>query len=300
MSRRRTSTRPSSPCGDEHRELGFVAQYPFDIAPVTDDQPFFFRSTRWEHLRSTDPFLRGSVPVMEWSLLLLFTFVGATALIVVAVPLRALRLPLERRPGLWRFGAFFAATGLGYLALEVALLQKFGLFLGHPSYALSVVLAALLLFTGLGSLASEEIVGRLGGLRFAAYALAFVVLAQHLLILPRLPALGSLPFPLRCALVSVLVAPSASSSACSCPPCSNGSRRGPRSRALGLGHQRDLLRPRPDRERRLLDDLRDLGSSRVRTAGLPGGRLGGGGGPARAGRGRAAGGPSQRLVTSRH
>ena len=34
--------------------------------------------------------------------------------------------------------------GLGYLAIEIALLQKFGLFLGHPNYSLSVVLAALL------------------------------------------------------------------------------------------------------------------------------------------------------------
>jgi len=53
-----------------------------------------------------------------------------------------------------RWLSYFAGAGVGYLAIEVALLQKYGLFLGHPNYALSIVLAALLLATGVGSLLS--------------------------------------------------------------------------------------------------------------------------------------------------
>jgi hypothetical protein len=192
---------------DPQREQAFVAQYAFDIAPVVDDRPFFFRSTRWAHLFADHPFVSRSAPVMEWSLLLLFAVIGTATLLVVGLPLRALGVRAARTPGLGRYGVFFAATGLGYLALEVALLQKFGLFLGHPSYALSVVLAALLFFTGLGSLASDAITRRLGGLRFTAYALAGVVLAEHLLALPRLSALVGLSFLVRCALVVALVAP---------------------------------------------------------------------------------------------
>ena len=189
------------------RERAFAALYPFDVSPTDDDRPFFFRGSRWSHLVSSDPLLRGHTPVMEVSLVLLFVVVGGAAVLVVILPLRALPPPLGQRGRLWRYGLYFAATGLGYLAVEVALLQKFGLFLGHPSYALSVVLAFLLLFTGMGSLVSATIVGRLRGIRFAAYALAFVVLAEHLLLLPHLGGLASLPFWARSSLVALLVAP---------------------------------------------------------------------------------------------
>ena len=81
------------------------------------------------------------------------------------------------------------------MAVEIALLQKFGVFLGHPNYALSVVLAALLLSTGAGALASGALVRALGRLRFASYALAFVLLAAHLVVFPRL--LGWVGPPLR-------------------------------------------------------------------------------------------------------
>ena len=192
---------------DPGRERAFAALYPFDVSPTDDDRPFFFRASRWSHLFSADPLLRGQTPVMEVSLILLFVVVGLAAAVVVVLPLRALPAPAGEKRRLWRYGLYFALTGLGYLAVEVALLQKFGLFLGHPSYALSVVLAFLLLFTGLGSLVSKALVRRLGGVRFVAYALAFVVLIEHLLLLPLLGRLASLPFLARSALVALLVAP---------------------------------------------------------------------------------------------
>jgi hypothetical protein len=102
---------------------------------------------------------------------------------------------------------FFAGIALGYLAIEVALLQKFGLFLGHPNYALSVVLAALLFASGLGSLFSAEIVRALGHLRYVSYVLAALVLGECLLVLPRLGGWVGLPFATRVVLVVLLVLP---------------------------------------------------------------------------------------------
>jgi hypothetical protein len=94
------------------------------------------------------------------------------------------------------------------MALEIALLQKFGLFLGHPNYALSVVLAVLLLATGVGSLWAAAIVRGVGGqLRFVAYLLAGIVLFEHLALLPRLPGLLGLSFPARVLVAAALVAP---------------------------------------------------------------------------------------------
>ena len=90
------------------------------------------------------------------------------------------------------------------MAIEMAFLQRFGLLLGHPSYALSVVLAVLLLASGVGSWFSRGVLERLGGPRFVAYAVCGLVLAQ-ILLLPHPAAFVTWPFAARVALVAVLV-----------------------------------------------------------------------------------------------
>ena len=101
---------------------------------------------------------------MEYSLVVLAAVVGVAALLCVFLPLRLVASEGTRVPDAGRYGFFFAAIAIGFMAVEIALLQKFGLFLGHPNYALSVVLAALLLFSGIGSLFSSAIVRALGRL----------------------------------------------------------------------------------------------------------------------------------------
>jgi hypothetical protein len=191
--------------GDPLREARFVSVYPFDISPVVDDRPFFFRRSFWWHLFPTNPMVAAATPAMEYGLLLLLAIVGVATVVCVYLPLGWHRP--ARGPATHRFALFFAAIGIGYLALEIALLQRFGLFLGHPNLALSVVLAALLLFTGVGSLLSGATLARLRGLRFVAYAVAAVVLLEYLLALPRLERLFALPLGVRVGIVAVLVAP---------------------------------------------------------------------------------------------
>jgi len=62
----------------------------------------------------------------------------------------------QRRPR-WRVFAYFAMLGLGYLFVEIPLMQHFILFLGHPIYAFAAVLFAILLFSGLGSMISARL-----------------------------------------------------------------------------------------------------------------------------------------------
>jgi hypothetical protein len=193
---------------DARQEAAFVAAYPVDISPPGDDRPFFFHYSFWRHLFRPDPMVPDNFPVMEWSLVLLTGIVGLAAALGIYVPLRRLAGGGLRARGAARYAAFFAGTGVGYMALEIAFLQKFGLFLGHPNYALSVVLAVLLLATGAGSLWSAAIVRRLGGqLRFVSYALAAAVLLEHLALLPLLRGLLGLPFPARVGVAVFLVAP---------------------------------------------------------------------------------------------
>jgi hypothetical protein len=64
------------------------------------------------------------------------------------------RLPSE--PGLRRFLLYFVAIGVGYILIQVALIQKFVLFLGHPTYALTVIIFAMLISSGAGSFFSKR------------------------------------------------------------------------------------------------------------------------------------------------
>lgn len=192
---------------DAAKERAFVAAYPFDISPATDDRPFFFKHSFWEHLLPRDRPVGTGIPVMELSLLLLASAIGATAFVCIHLPLRFLVARGVRLATRGRYGLFFSAIGVGYFAVEIALLQRFGLFLGHPNYALSVVLAALLVTSGLGALASPRLPGGEAALRYAAYAAAAVVLVERTLVLPVLPRLAGLSFSARVLVVFLLVAP---------------------------------------------------------------------------------------------
>jgi spermidine synthase len=193
--------------GNARHERVAAIRYPFDVEPVPDDRPFFFKYSRWGHIVSDLAVVQASIPVLEYSLLALMGIVGIAVLLCVGVPLFLMERAGLRTPHAARHALYFAGIGLGYMAVEIALLQKFGLFLGHPNYALSVVLAGLLLFSGIGSLYSTRIVGALGSVRFVAYLLSAVLLVEHFLALPRLLDLIAWPFALRVAVVFVLVAP---------------------------------------------------------------------------------------------
>jgi spermidine synthase len=189
---------------DARSESAWVARYPFDVRPVDDDRPFFFRYSFWSDLR---PEGFRSLPIMELSLILLGLLVSSAAILCVYLPLRLLAAPGARFAPAGRYAVFFAGLGLGFLGIEVALLQKFGLFLGHPNYALSVVLAALLFASGVGSLLSPLLARAPQGLQGLSLALAATVLVEHFVVLPLLPRLVAWPFAARAALTFALVAP---------------------------------------------------------------------------------------------
>jgi spermidine synthase len=192
---------------DAAAERSFAHVYPFDVRPPPDSRPFFFKFSRWGDLLARDPERAGAVPVMEVGLLSLFAIALLAVLACVLVPLRQLAGEGLRTEGASRHAAFFGAIAVGYMAVEMAFLQKFGLLLGHPNYSLSVVLASLLLASGLGAMFSGALVRLLGGLRFVGYALALLVLVEVELAFPLLPALMGRGFALRVLVVAALVLP---------------------------------------------------------------------------------------------
>jgi hypothetical protein len=188
-------------------EAYLIDRWAFDISPVTDDRPFFFKYSFWSHLFPDEPAVRAFAPVMEYSVILLGVLIGGATFLSIFLPLWYLARRGFDVPHRTRWGMVFAGAGLGYLAIEIALLQKFGLFLGHPNYSLSVVLAAVLFATGLGSLFSAGILRVCREFRVVSYVLAILILLEHAFVLPRLTSLIGLPFSARVALVVVLVLP---------------------------------------------------------------------------------------------
>jgi hypothetical protein len=178
----------------------FCEGYRLDVCPPTDDRPFFF------NMRRAGDILKAPPPGYFYAVDPMLVLALALAILVVLCAL-AFGLPLALVPGRPPLTSmvFFAAIGVGFLLFEIALIQRFTLFLGFPTYALSVVLFALLVFTGLGSLASS----RLREPRRALAAACVLIAVAAFALQPLLGALIELPFAARVALTVALIAPPA-------------------------------------------------------------------------------------------
>jgi spermidine synthase len=132
----------------------FAQSYAYNVAPVTDNAPFFFFTLKAGQILSQ----RGLRHGIDWKVnlgVLVLLFVLVISLVAV---LGFLILPLAFQAG--RQSPlpllYFVAVGLGYILVEIAFIQRFVLFLGHPTYALTVVIFLLMLSSGAGSLFSRR------------------------------------------------------------------------------------------------------------------------------------------------
>lgn len=209
---------PANPFRDllrsaEPRE--YEANYHFDITPVTDNRPFFFYTVQPRDIRafvagasrdSADYKINAAVPLLFG---LAAVSLIATAVIMVLPPL-VLRTRLPREPGVTSFLLYFVCIGAGYILVEVALIQKFVLFLGHPTYALTVVIFSMLVSSGLGSYASRRFVGKEvddGRLMKTLGLVAIMVALLAIVLFTSLSAGVGLPLWVKMALTVVLIFP---------------------------------------------------------------------------------------------
>jgi hypothetical protein len=144
-----------------------TAGFYLDLTPPTDARPFFFNQLRFATLLNADVFSRFTHEgVFAGNLIATLTL---AMLVLISVALVAATIVLPLRPTVRETGwplavggtAYFALIGVGFMMVEIALLQRMSVFLGHPVYALSIVLFSLILSTGFGSMASERV--RLAG-----------------------------------------------------------------------------------------------------------------------------------------
>ncbi len=208
---------------ERHR---FFDDYKFHVQPATDDSPYFFRFFKWRLLPEVLAMTgRSGVTLLEGGYLVLAaTAIQAAALsaVIVLLPLWWLRPTAAARMREVRRGrlvVYFFALGLGFLFIEIAFIQRFVIFLGHPLFAIAVVLAAFLGFAGLGSGFSARFAERatgeaaapgLGPLPPIALAVAGIILfaGAYLALLPSLfQELIPQPTPVKVIVSIALIAP---------------------------------------------------------------------------------------------
>lgn len=215
---------------DARSRHAFYDTYPYDVRPATDDQPFFTHYFKWSQIRQTlaefgqswQPFGGAGMLVVVG----LFGFVVGLGALFVGLTMWLVRksLPISTEayqnssihPGNrsvssvnrmeTKFdraaGVYFTAIGFAYLLVEVALIQRFQLYLAQPAYAVAGVLFSLLFSSGMGSLNAGRI-----GLRWVLPLLAVWIFTSGWWMKMLFSETMAFPLSARIVLMTLTVAP---------------------------------------------------------------------------------------------
>jgi spermidine synthase len=147
----------------------FTSSLEFDLTPPTDDRPFFFNQLTLSRplqalayaqtvvgRQSSGGGVRRGNLVATGTLVILFVITLLLVVATVIIPLRFALIDVGR-PLVIKGTLYFILIGAGFMLVEIGLLQRMSVFLGHPVYSLSVLLFTLILATGLGSFMSERL-----------------------------------------------------------------------------------------------------------------------------------------------
>lgn len=184
-----------------------LAAYDFQIAPATDDRPYFSQFLRWH----TVPVLLDEMDAASFPFIELGTLIAAATLVqIFLAAILLIILPLLRLgwggPGKAWTLLYFSGLGIGYLFVEMVLIQRFVLYLGHPIYAVAAVLAAILIFSGLGSSVSQRLQVTASAMAAAAGLVALLVVLYAVFLTPLLMATIALPLVWKGMLALLIVA----------------------------------------------------------------------------------------------
>ncbi len=171
--------------------VAWERNYPLDITPVGDNRPFFFFAGS------------GSQTFFE---ALAVSFAAVLAILLLPPLLLGSKLSQERTG--YGFLLYFLAIGAGYVLVAAALIQKFALFLGHPTYASTIVIFSMLISSAAGGFFSQRIVAGSNGRLMAVLAAGGTLAALLALAAePALAALMSLPPALKMLATVLIIGP---------------------------------------------------------------------------------------------
>jgi hypothetical protein len=167
----------------------FYDDYDFYIRPATDSKPYFSQYIKWSHFfRLAQFFGNRSIPFFGIGYLLVMVTllqVLLASFLLILLPLFKIGFKGKGKPGIL---LYFAGIGLGYMFVEMVLIQHFILYFGNPVVAASAVISSLLVFSGAGSYFSGRISERFKWMQgiwgfiiliLCGYSLSLTFLLQH-------------------------------------------------------------------------------------------------------------------------
>ncbi|HEY2391910.1 MAG TPA: hypothetical protein VGK22_12115, partial [Candidatus Angelobacter sp.] len=191
---------------------GFANGYAYNVSPVSDSAPFFFFTLKTKYV--LENILAGTGHGMDWRINLGVVVLGMLLIISIVAVLAFLILPLalHRHKGEARKSSilallFFITVGFGYILVEISLIQRFVLFLGHPTYALTVVVFLLLLSSGAGSVAARKWISNSNRILPLLGLITGLILIDVILLPWLLAVAVGLPFGIKLLLSAVVLAP---------------------------------------------------------------------------------------------
>ncbi|MGH7806453.1 MAG: hypothetical protein ACREQJ_19040, partial [Candidatus Binatia bacterium] len=142
-----------------------VADEPYNLSPPTDESPYFFNMLKLRYadrvLRAREGVLRGNLVATLTLLALIASLFVLTSATVLLPLVRAARSSTAVPPPAWDAAFYFSLIGCGFMLAEIALIQRLSVFLGHPVYALGIILFTIIASSGVGSFLSERLpIGR--------------------------------------------------------------------------------------------------------------------------------------------
>jgi hypothetical protein len=194
------------------REQDLYAKYIFDIRPATDDRPYY---TAYLKPETIGMFLGNmSTIAEEWGyILLLGTLLQSLIFgaIIILIPLLGRWKELfKKRKGTAGIIFYYACLGLGYMFVEIFLIQKLAFFLADAIFSTSIVISAMLVISGLGSLFSDRI--SLNSKKRIRLSTLWIILSLLFYIFGLSPVLNlflGFPFIFKIVLSIIFIAPAA-------------------------------------------------------------------------------------------
>jgi hypothetical protein len=188
----------------------FYREYDFNIRPATDNIPYFSQYLKLaRYNKMQEVFGQSAVPFLEIGyLVVLITFLQITvaAVILILLPLFAIG---------WTGGGklytvlHFSGIGMGFMFLEITLIQQFILYFGNPIYAAAAVLSGMLICSGAGSLVSSRFSTDKNDMFKVLSLVIFFIILYIVLLVPLLRLTINFPLPAKILLSIIFISPAA-------------------------------------------------------------------------------------------
>jgi hypothetical protein len=187
-------------------------RYLFDVSPLSNDKPYFAGYIKIADLSTVFGMLDAVSD--EWGYLLLWMTLAESLLLGLVLLLAPVafgwRTIFSRQPGKLGIVIYFLCLGLGYILIEVGLIGKFVLALANPTVSASVLITGMLIFSGLGSLASGRFLDRCRTIMpWIFVGIVAVLLLYSVILGPILDVIGLWPYSLRIVACLALLFPPA-------------------------------------------------------------------------------------------